>query len=105
MALQSMKEDYTVSVQLVGPDGRLYGQTDSWPVQGTFPTSQWQPRQRVVDSYQVALSPDAPPGAYRVGVVVYLLRTQQRLPILDDAGAVVGDVVWIGDLEVLANAP
>jgi hypothetical protein len=105
MALKSMEEDYTVSVQLVGPDGRLYGQTDSWPVQGTFPTGQWQPRQSVVDSYHVALSPDAPPGAYRVGVVVYLLKTQQRLPVLDDAGVAIGDMVWVGDFEVLSNAP
>ena len=104
-ALESMKEDYTVSVQLIGPDGRLYGQTDSWPVQGTLPTSQWQPRQRVVDSYQVAFSPDAPPGEYRVGVVVYLLKTQQRLPVLDDAGLAAGDMVWIADFKVLPNAP
>ena len=105
MALESMKEDYTISVQLVGPDGRLYGQTDGWPVQGTFPTSQWQPRQSVVDSYHVSLSPEAPPGGYRVGVVVYLLKTQQRLPVLDDAGVAVGDMVWVGDFEVLPHAP
>lgn len=105
MALESMEEDYTVSVQLVGPDGRLYGQTDSWPVQGTFPTSHWQPRQSVVDSYHVSLSPEAPLGAYHVGVVVYLLKTQQRLPVLNDAGVAVGDMVWVGDFEVLPNEP
>jgi hypothetical protein len=96
-----MDKDYTVSVQLVGPDGRLYGQMDAWPVQGTLPTSQWTPGQRVSDPYQVVLAPDAPPGRYRVGVVVYLLATQTRLPVVDTLGRAIGDIAWLGELEVV----
>jgi hypothetical protein len=98
--LQPMDEDYTVSVQLVGPDGRLHGQTDAWPVQGTYPTSQWTPGRRVSDPYQVVLAPDAPPGRYRVGVVVYLLATQARVPVVEASGRAIGDVAWLGELEV-----
>jgi hypothetical protein len=99
-ALQSMEEDYTVSVQLVGPDGQLRGQTDAWPVQGTLPTSQWQAGQRITDPYEVTLSPDAPPGRYRVGVVVYLLATQARLSVVDASGQALGDIAWVGELHV-----
>jgi hypothetical protein len=99
--LQPMDKDYTVSVQLVGPDGRLYGQMDAWPVQGTLPTSQWTPGQRVSDPYQVVLAPDAPPGRYRVGVVVYLLATQTRLPVVDTLGRAIGDIAWLGELDVV----
>ncbi len=98
--LRPMADDYTVSVQLIGPDGRLYGQADAWPVQGTLPTSQWSPGQHIADPYQVTLRPDAPPGRYRVGIVVYLLATQTRLPLLDRSGRVIGDIAWVGELEV-----
>ncbi|MGD9100507.1 MAG: hypothetical protein PVF45_08500, partial [Anaerolineae bacterium] len=98
--LRPLEDDYTVSVQLIGPDGRLYGQTDAWPVQGTLPTSQWSPGQPIADPYDVTLQADAPPGRYQVGVVVYLLATQTRLPFLDESGQVVGDMALVGELEV-----
>jgi hypothetical protein len=98
--LRSLEEDYTVSVQLVGPDGGLYGQEDAWPVQGTFPTSQWAPGERLTDPYQIGIAPDVPEDRYQVGVVVYLLATQTRLPLLDDIGNATGDIFWIGELEV-----
>jgi hypothetical protein len=100
-ALRPMDHDYTVSVQLVGPDGRLYGQKDAWPVQGTYPTSRWSAGQRITDRYQVTLAPDAQPGRYRLGVVVYLLATQTRVPLIEESGQIIGDIVWIGELEVV----
>jgi hypothetical protein len=99
--LQPMEEDYTVSVQLIGTDGRLYGQTDAWPVQGTFPTSLWSPGQRIFDPYQVILAPDAVLGRYKVGVVVYLLATHTRLPLLDESGRARGDIACVGEFEVV----
>lgn len=99
-ALRAMEEDYTVTVQLLGPDGRLHGQVDAWPVQGTLPTSRWVPGQEVTDPYQVTLSPDSPAGRYQVVVGVYLLATMERLPVVDPAGNPVGDHVVIGELEV-----
>jgi hypothetical protein len=99
--LEPVEENYTISVQLVGPDGSLYGQTDTWPVQGTLPTSMWSPGQRFSDPYQVELLPDAPPGRYRLGVVVYLLETQTRLPLLGVSSRPIGDIAWVGEFEVV----
>jgi hypothetical protein len=99
-ALRAMDQDYTVFVQLIGPDGRPHGQVDMWPVQGTHPTSQWTPGQELNDPYEVRLDPDAPPGDYRVEVGWYLLATMQRLQILDDAGGVIGDSFVVGELSV-----
>jgi hypothetical protein len=99
-ALQAMDKDYTVSVQLLGPDGRLYGQVDAWPVQGTLPTSQWRPGQTVTDPYVVPLRFDAPSGRYQVIVVVYLLGAPSRLPVVDETGRPLGDHVAIGGFEV-----
>lgn len=92
--------DYTVFVQLVGPDGRLYGQVDAYPVQGTLPTTQWQAGQIVDDPYLVTLAPDAPPGEYQVYVGWYRLATLRRLSVLDASGRPVDDHVVVGVVEV-----
>ncbi len=94
--LRPMEEDYTVFVHLVGPDGQLHGQVDSWPVQGSYPTSQWAVGQEVRDPYEVRLEGDAPPGEYRVVVGWYLLETMERLPVLDDAGRPISDSFVVG---------
>jgi hypothetical protein len=98
--LRSMDEDYTVFVHLVGPDGRLHGQVDSWPVQGSYPTSRWPPGREVADPHEVRLDPDAPAGNYRVEVGWYLLETMQRLQVLDEAGEAVADSYVVGRLDV-----
>ncbi len=99
--LRAMTEDYTVFVQALGPDGRLYGQDDTWPVAGTFPTSQWLPGERVEDVHRLTLRADAPPGRYRVIAGWYLLATMARLPVRDERGNDVGDFVEVGVLDVV----
>jgi hypothetical protein len=99
-SLRPLSKDYTVFVQALGPDGRLYGQDDSWPVAGTFPTSQWRPGERVEDVHRFSLRPDAPPGRYRVIAGWYLLATMERLPVQDEQGRDAADFVEVGVLDV-----
>lgn len=98
--LKAWPADYTVTVQLIGPDGRLHGQVDAWPVQGTLPTTAWAVGQDVADSYSVVLQPDAPGGRYQVVVGWYLLATLRRLPVLDPNGQPVDDRFILGELNV-----
>ncbi|NLE44847.1 MAG: DUF2723 domain-containing protein [Chloroflexi bacterium] len=100
-SLRAIDEDYTIFVQLIGPDGRLYGQVDAWPVQGSFPTSQWGSGEQVVDRYEVRLNTDAPPGRYQVQVGWYLLATMQRLAVLDGEGTAMGDATIIAEFELI----
>ena len=101
-ALREIALDYTVTIQLIGPDGRLHGQVDAWPVQGTLPTSAWDTGagNEIRDPYQVVLSPDAPPGRYQVVVGVYLLATMERLPVVQD-GVRISDHQVIGEVVVI----
>ncbi len=97
--LKTWDDDYTVTVQLIGPDGKLRGQVDAWPVQGTLPTSMWAAGQVVNDAYRVTLPPEAPSGRYRVEVGWYLLATLRRLPVLAE-GRPRDDRVLIAEFDV-----
>jgi hypothetical protein len=99
-ALASMNEDYTAFVQVLDAQDRIVGQVDSWPLQGTFPTSQWQPGEIIEDPYLIQLDPDLPPGPYRLQVGWYLLETLRRLPVLGDSGSAVDDKVIVPGLGV-----
>ncbi|MCB8928257.1 MAG: DUF2723 domain-containing protein [Ardenticatenaceae bacterium] len=90
-ALAPLAEDYTVFVQVLDANDQIVGQIDSWPVQGTYPTSQWTPGETVVDRHQVQLAGELPPGPYRVQVGFYLLQTLRRLSVLDGTGTAVDD--------------
>jgi hypothetical protein len=94
--LAEMSEDYTVFVQVLDAADRIVGQVDSWPVQGTRPTSSWRPVEVVADPYTIQLSSDLPPGEYKVIAGLYLLATGQRLPVIDEAGNPVDDKVEVG---------
>jgi len=99
-ALRAMHEDYTVFVHLVGPDGRLRGQVDMWPLQGSHPTSRWAPGEELGDLYEIRLDPDAPSGRYRVEVGWYLLATMQRLQIVGTNGYPIADSFVVGEFSV-----
>lgn len=98
--LKRWDADYTAFVHLVGPDGRLHGQVDAWPAQGTLPTSTWDAAQRLSDPYSVTLDPDAPSGRYEIEVGWYLLATLRRLPVLDANENAIDDHFVIAELEV-----
>jgi hypothetical protein len=98
--LRTMPHDYTVFVQLIGPDGNLYGQVDTWPNHGTRPTSTWAPGEIIDDAHRIPLDPDAPAGRYRVIVGWYLLATMERLPTVNAQGQVIGDFYTLGEITV-----
>ncbi len=99
-ALRAPTENYTVFAQIVGPEGKLYGQVDSWPVYGTRPTGGWRSGEEIDDPYPLTLAPDAPPGEYQVIVGWYLLGTMERLAVLDTSGQAVGDYYVVGRFAV-----
>ena len=94
--LRAIERNYTVFVQALGPDGQVYGQADSWPVQGARPTGGWSPGEEVVDAYRFYLREGTPPGEYRVIVGWYLLADMSRLPVMDAGGRTVGDFYDVG---------
>ena len=99
-SLAPLPEDYTVFVQLLDQNDQIVGQVDSWPLQGTYPTSQWQTGETISDPYKVQLQPDLAAGDYRLIVGLYNLRDLQRLPVLDANGNPIDDKSIIPNLYV-----
>ncbi len=80
-ANNEFNQDYTAFVQLLGPDGLLYGQVDQTPGAGQFPTTGWLPGEYITDSYAVTLAQDAPSGDYQIAIGLYNPSTGQRLSV------------------------
>lgn len=97
-ALATMSARYAVSAQLLDEQGRLAAQADSEPAHGQRPTTGWLPPEVVVDEHALPVSADAPPGRYRLQVVVYDPRTGARLPALDATGSPIGDNVVLSTI-------
>jgi hypothetical protein len=76
-----LETDWVVFTQLLGPDGRVWGQQDNQPGGGWYSTSLWVPGQPVIDEYAFRVAPDAPPGAYRLIVGFYERETLERVAV------------------------
>ncbi len=85
-ALTELPHDYTLFLHLLDPADRIVGQVDAWPVQGTYPTSQWPAGEPIQDPYRISIAPDAAPGPYRLELGWYLLETMERLDLLSPDG-------------------
>lgn len=72
--------DYTVSVQLLAPDGSLLAQRDSPPLGGALPTTSWDPGDLVPDAFGVGV-PSGVPARFTAQLVVYSTATGQRLSV------------------------
>lgn len=103
--LSQIEKNYTVTTQLLGPPnpatgGPLWAQDDSEPCRRFYPTSVWDEGEIIRDQYTIAIPPETPPGDYQLIVGFYEWPTLERLPVLDDAGQVVGDHVVLSEIRI-----
>jgi hypothetical protein len=79
--LEEMEQDYTVFTHLIDEQQNIWGQKDNQPVDGFYPTSQWEVGEIVRDQYDILISPETPPGKYPIEVGMYLAETGERLSV------------------------
>jgi hypothetical protein len=97
-AAQKIDRDYTVSLQLLDPQGKLVAQHDAMPVNNTLPTTTWHPGESVADAIPLPLPATLTAGTYQLIVVMYDHQTLQRLPV-HGAGQT-GDHAVVGTVKV-----
>jgi len=85
-AKAALEENYTVFVHALGPDGQLHAQSDCQPQDGEAPTTSWIAGQIIVDTHQLTLPPETPPGPYTLLAGLYSAASGSRLPLYDEAG-------------------
>ncbi|MGA9349987.1 MAG: hypothetical protein WBW48_14435, partial [Anaerolineae bacterium] len=91
-------EDYGVSLRLLDGENRLWGRADRAPLNGHYPTSQWQPGQIVKDDYELLVDVGTPPGWYSLEMVVH--DGSQELAIIGENSNPWGTALDIGIMEV-----
>ncbi|MGB3905627.1 MAG: glycosyltransferase family 39 protein [Anaerolineae bacterium] len=96
----TIEQDYTVFVHLTDDTGRMWGESDSQPEKGFYPTSYWDVGGVIRDEHEVMVDSGAPPGIYGVEVGMYLLGTGERLPYTDQEGRATGDALIVGVVEI-----
>jgi hypothetical protein len=101
--LRPMEHNYTISTQVLGPENRIYGQKDSWPLDGALPTIAWTAGAIIEDDCTLALVPDTPPGIYDIQIVVYWADEAgsiKRLQRITEDGRLVDDFVLLTEIRV-----
>lgn len=101
--------NYTVAVDLLDGDHQSLYRSASFPGNGNFATSLWQPGDIFRDVYRVWLAPNARPslpgmGRVKVSMYCYSPETVQPLPVTNAAGQSLGDAVSVGRIKLAAEA-
>lgn len=83
-ALAPVDANYTVFVHVRNGHGVTVAQHDAQPLDGLYPTSQWQPEETVVQPLEIDLPGGMTAGPYSVYLGLYHLDTMMRLPVEPD---------------------
>lgn len=67
-ALTDVSNDYVVHVQLRDDEGQIWGQEESRPAYGRYPTTEWQSGEVIRDWHAVPIPADTPDGDYHLYV-------------------------------------
>ena len=102
-AVRTPAANYVEFVHLIGPDGRVWAQSNAEPLGGRRPTAGWLPGEVVVDHVTLQVPQDAPAGTYRleVGMLDPETTPPARLPATDGSARIPGDAVSLGELPLL----
>lgn len=100
-ALRPIIGEYTVFTHLEDDRAQVIAQHDKPPLDGDWPTWAWEPGEPVVDSYHIAIPPDARPGRYALRIGMYRLSDGSRLSVQPIDPSVLDNAVQLAIIEVL----
>ncbi len=114
--LRRMEKRYTAFVHLIGPVNPatghpLWGQNDSEPCHGFYPTTSWHEGEIVINRIELRIHDDAPTGTYRLGTGFYDVWTGERLPLEgfdkltggSEAASIENDTLFLREVDIDAG--
>ncbi len=102
--LTEMEESLNIFVRILGREGQLIGEKESYPGGGSYPTTEWRRGEVIKDTYRIRISPHAtvPTGAW-VQVGLFDLATMSEVPAYDGMGRPV--VPLLGPVKIASWSP
>ena len=100
-AAEKLDRDYTAFTHLLGEahnprtQGPVWGQHDSQPADGGYPTTQWLVGDVIVDRHTIPVDEGAPAGSYRLEVGLYTVEDGSRLGVWGPDGESWGDHILL----------
>ncbi len=88
-ALKPPDEDYAVFVHAVDEKGTIWGQRDTEPREGEYPTTEWGLGEIVQDRYELQIDVAGPREGYQLAVGMYISETGERLKLPDGTTEVI----------------
>lgn len=99
-AAGQVEEDYTVFLHMVDSAGVLHSQYDKPPLDGRYPTRCWRAGETIKDTYTLPLD-NVMSGTYWLRVGIYpAADATQRVPVIDDAGRVIAEDIYLVPVRV-----
>lgn len=98
---RKITDDFTISLRLLGTQGRVISQIDNQPVNGLAPTSGWNPGETIIDRRGLPIPSDAPPGEYEVQMLMYQYVDNRVIEIIAPDN-LRGNVLELGNVTVSA---
>ena len=89
------RDERSVLIQVLDSMGVIAAQADGPPARGSRSTSQWRAGETVIDSHQIALSANLPPGSYTLIFGMYRWPSLERLALRNADARQPDDVVRI----------
>jgi len=71
---------------------------DAAPLNGAYPTTQWQPGEIVTERVYLFFPADLPSGTYRLVTGFYTYPDIIRFPVISDRPLSEHNLVWLGDV-------
>jgi hypothetical protein len=90
--LRPLAQDYTVFVHALDESDRRWGQQDTQPQSGEYPTSSWQVGEIVEDDYELDLAADGPVEGYHLTLGLYEWQTGQRMRVGEDDKVIIREI-------------
>jgi hypothetical protein len=94
-ALAVPNDERSVLIHLLDNTGAKVAQADGAPARGGRPTPQWRAGATIVDTHNLAIPPDLPPGEYTLVFGMYRWPSLERLALQDGATRLADDVVRV----------
>jgi hypothetical protein len=99
-ALTDPREDYWLFLRLKGANDDDVWSKDGTPSAGRDSTDLWRKGDVIAAQHRITLGDDVAPGRYRLLAGVHRFGAWEWLPIFDQNGRAVGDVVMVGEVFV-----